>query len=109
MEIVKKDLVIRPECESDAPAISLALTDAFAKVDPSVPALVDALREADALLHTVVALEDGVVVGYAAASRCSSSEAVELDLVRIAPVGVVTRRQRAGIGTAMMRALLGAC
>ncbi len=69
--------------------------------------LVDELRNAgdDIPQLCLVALEDGDVVGHV---MCSRGHVGELGLVALGPIGVRPSRQRAGVGAALMHAVLGA-
>lgn len=75
--------------------------------EPLEVGLVDALRaDAGWLPHlSLVAVVDGQVAGHVVATRASVDGAPALG---VGPLGVLPAVQRAGVGTALMYALLGA-
>lgn len=107
-------MLVRRETPEDAAAIRAVHTAAFA--DPGAPdrvpveaGLVDALRASDAwlpALSLVCAGADGEILGHVVCTRASiAGEPVALGL---GPLGVLPARQRAGVGSALMHAVLGA-
>ncbi len=78
-------------------AIRLVIADAFGRCDEA--RLVDDLRRDGSLAVSLVAQEDGQVVGHAALSRLASPQRG----LALAPVSVLTARQRRGIGSALVR------
>jgi putative acetyltransferase len=99
----------REERASDEAEIRRVVTAAFGA--PAEADLVEALRASDAWLPSLslVAIEDGVVVGHALFTR-AAIETIDtrLPIVALAPVAVVPARQRHGIGGALIRAGLDA-
>lgn len=99
---------IRPETISDASAISALIEASFAAADHSdgtEAAIVERLRDADALTVSLVAVEDSEIVGHAALSRIT----VDGDDPRwlgLGPVAVRPDRQGRGIGDALIREAL---
>lgn len=94
-------LTLRPEAPGDAEAITRVHRAAFGK--DAEPRIVERLRaDRDLLLdESLVAEEDGTVVGHVALSRG------DLDgrpAVALGPIGVVPERQRGGVGAALMEA-----
>src|SRR5690242_2390562 len=110
-------VIVRRQHDGDYEAIRHIYAEAFRQpgfrpaLDPgSVPlevGLFEALWEAGDVIPELsfTALIGGVVVGHATASRAS----VAADpVVAVGPIGVFPDRQGAGIGSALMEALLAA-
>lgn len=94
---------IRNETAADAAAIGRLVTEALRMLPQSTgteAAIVERLRAADALVLSLVAEEEGEVVGYLAASpgRAGTQEGWGL----IGPLVVAPSRHARGIGTALM-------
>lgn len=97
---------IREERAGDADAIAALVTAAFATAEhrSGTEALIVArLREADALALSLVAEEDGVIVGHAAFSPVAI-DGQDRGWLGLGPVSVAPGRQRCGIGAALVRA-----
>jgi putative acetyltransferase len=89
---------IRDETAADRAAVRRVVTAAFGRALEA--ALVDRLRaEGDAAL-SLVAVEDGRVVGHILFSPLKAP----VRALALAPVAVVPARQRSGIGTALIEA-----
>lgn len=109
-------MLLRREMPSDIPAVRRLVTEAFA-VDPrtgqSVEGepvevrLLDQLRASDAWMPPLswVAVDGKEVLGYAV---CTRAHVDGTAVVGLGPIGVQPKRQRAGVGSALMHALLGA-
>lgn len=98
---------IRTEGPEEAVAISALTTRAFDSAehaDGTEAQIVERLRAAGALTVSLVAEEDGQLLGHVAVSP------VEIGghhgWQGLGPISVAPERQRAGIGTALMRAAL---
>lgn len=105
-------MFVRPEGPDDVAAIRKVHAAAFAEGDaqPEEVRLVDELRASPDvwLPHlSLVAELDGEVVGHVVCTRATLMPA-ELAVLALAPIGVVPRHQRRGVGGALMRAVLGA-
>lgn len=104
-------MLIRREGPADVEAIRQVLTSAFASDDPqTVPVevgLVDGLRASDAWLPqlSLVALVEERVVGHVI---CTRADVDGIAALALGPVGVPVEHQGAGIGSALMHAVLGA-
>lgn len=99
---------IRPEAPSDHAAIAEVTAAAFAQVehsDQSEPAIIDALRAADADTLSLVAVEDDEVVGHVMASPVTIG-GESGDFHGIGPLSVHPDRQGEGIGAALMTCLI---
>lgn len=97
--------MIRQERPEDAAAIASVIEEAFADHPHSNHTehrLVEALRTAGALAASLVAVEDGEVVGHIAFSRVSIG-GTDSGWMIMAPLAVRTARQRQGIGQALVR------
>lgn len=103
-------MLIRAERPSDVDAIRAVHTEAFASASRGVPVevgLVDALRASDAWLPalSLVAIDDGTVVGHVV---CTRAHVAGQPVLALGPIGVLPARQRSGVGTALMDAVLAA-
>jgi len=104
-------VLIRREAPGDADVIRAVTTAAFARPGQDVPAeapLVDALRACPAwiaALSMVACDPDGDVVGHVLCTRGTVRSAPVLAL---GPLSVRPGRQRQGVGSALMHAVLGA-
>jgi predicted N-acetyltransferase YhbS len=99
-------MIIRDETPHDAAAIHAVTEQAFATMpysDGDEPELVDKLRAAGALTLSLVAEEDGAVLGHIAFSPVRIDGAGG-DWYGLGPVSVRPERQRQGIGAALIRA-----
>ena len=98
-------MIIRPENPGDEAAIHSVTELAFAghpHSDGSEPLIVDRLRKAGALAFSVVAEEEGKILGHAAFSRVQISDDAA-DWYGLGPVSVHPQRQGEGIGSALIR------
>ncbi len=93
--------VIRPEHSRDATAIHAVNVAAFPT--PAEALLVDRLRASEDLVLSLVAEHDREIVGHAAFSRIViERDAAPGRAVALAPIAVLPRHQRKGIGTALI-------
>jgi putative acetyltransferase len=101
-------VVIRPASSGDHAPIARLDDAAFGGSDES--ALVARLRADDAVVVELVAEADGEVVGHILFSRLpiECGDRV-VDAVALAPMAVLPGRQRAGVGSALVRSGLDAC
>lgn len=104
-------VLIRPETPADVDAIRDVTTAAFTRPDATGPpveaALVDELRADSGWLPalSLVAEIDGAVAGHVVCTRGRVGDRPALGL---GPISVRPDRQRAGVGSALMHAVLGA-
>jgi putative acetyltransferase len=96
-------MLIRNEAVGDIPAISRLVTEALLMLAQSTgteASIVEKLRAEGALALSLVAEEEGEVIGYLAASaaRIGTQDGWGL----IGPLAVLPSRHRQGIGTALM-------
>jgi len=100
--------IIRPETPEDVDSIRYVNEQAFGQENESK--LIEKLRKRGVLTISLVAIQDGEIVGHIAfspvvlESECSSFEAITL-----APMAVLPTYQRKGIGSQMVRAGLEEC
>ena len=101
-------MLARLETADDIAAIRAVNTEAFG--GPVEAALVDALRRDGLVVASLVADDNGVVVGHILFSRVFiHGSTTRVPAVALAPMAVVPARQRCGVGTLLMRAGLDAC
>lgn len=93
-------MIIRPERSGDAAAIAALVEGAFAS--PGEARLIDRLRADGDVVMSLVAVEDGAIVGHALLSRMEAP----FRALGLAPVSVAPDRQRRGIGAMLIRAAL---
>lgn len=98
-------MIIRPESPHDIPFIR-ALTDAaFVGVEHSSQtdgAIVDALRKAEALSLSLVAEQEGSIVGHVGFSPILINSE-DIGWVGLGPVSVSPSLQRGGVGSALIK------
>jgi putative acetyltransferase len=97
---------VRAEEVADIPRIHAVNRAAFESATEAI--LVDALR-AQADVISLVAEEAGGIVGHIMFSPVRLSGAEDVRAMALAPMAVVPERQRAGIGSALVRAGLESC
>jgi putative acetyltransferase len=98
-------MIIRPEIAEDAPAIRAVTAAAFKGAPYSSgteAAIVDALRDAGALTLSLVAEEQGRIVGHVAFSPVTINGKAG-GWFGLGPVSVEPAEQRRGIGQALIR------
>lgn len=101
-------MLIRPERGADARAIRQVVEAAFRdhpKSDGREGAIVDALRDDAALMLSWVVEEEGRIVAHVAFSPATIDGCGDGWLL-LGPLAVEPRRQRRGLGTALVRAAL---
>ena len=100
-------MIIRAEEKKDCAAVRAVNVSAF---ETALEAkLVDALRAQAQPFISLVAEDKGVVVGHIMFSPVSLSGHPALQIMGLAPMAVSPDRQRAGIGSALVRAGLEQC
>ena len=96
-------IVIRPELPLDGEAIRHVIDAAFKQSAESI--LVDRLREDGDLVLSLIAEEDGVIVGHIAFSRLTvEDDDSRFPAVALAPLSVHPSCQGAGIGGSLVTA-----
>jgi putative acetyltransferase len=97
-------MIVRPETPTDLDAIrhiNIVAFDDHPKSVHNEHLIVDALRDAGALQLSLVAEQDGEVVGHVAFSAASIGGIGDWTL--LGPVGVLPQWQRQGVGGALIR------
>lgn len=95
-------MLVRPERPEDRAAIRLVNEQAFKRPDETD--LIDRLRAEGAVLASFVAEADGQIVGHILFSRISIETANESrPAAALAPVAVLPKLQRQGIGGELIR------
>lgn len=95
-------LQIRPEEQADSPLIHRLVVSAFG--NDAEADLVDALRAAGAATLSLVAVQDGQLVGHVLFSPVSSEfDLFGKHLLGLAPLAVSPERQKQGIGGQLIR------
>ena len=94
-------MLLRAEEDDDHASVYAVNSSAFDT--PSEANLVNALREQARPLISIVAEDDGKILGHILFSPVSLSGNPRLELVGLAPMAVVPEHQRLGIGSALMR------
>ena len=100
-------MLIRAEEEADRAAVYAVNESAFET--PAEAQLVDALREQAQPVVSLVAENDGKVVGHIMFSPVSLSGHPNLGVMGLAPMAVVPDYQRKGVGSALTGAGLDRC
>jgi putative acetyltransferase len=106
-------MFVRRERPGDQAAIAAVHSAAFARPlpggrPPPEVRLVADLRICDGWIPalSIVAIEDGAIVGHVVCTRATI--AARIPVLGLGPLGVVPVRQRAGVGKALMHAVVGA-
>jgi len=105
-------MLIRRETPADRAAIHTVHSEAFRReegVTPIEAPLVDELRAEGDLINplSLVAVRDGEVVGHVCCSRARVGDDTAA-AVGLGPLGVLPAHQTAGVGSALMHAVVGA-
>ena len=101
-------LTIRPEYPHEVLAIRQVHSEAFGR--PNEADLVDALRRAETLTISLVAVQDGHIRGHIAFSPVTiTSDTATIAAIGLGPMGVLPAYQRHGMGSQLIAAGLQAC
>lgn len=100
-------MLIRAEAERDRAALHALNVSAFD--GPAEAALVDLLRDQAQPLISLIAEEEGAVVGHILFSPVRLAGHPVLRIMGLAPMAVAPSHQRRGIGSALVRAGLEQC
>jgi putative acetyltransferase len=98
---------IRSERREDAPRIHDLHRAAFGSTLEGD--IVDALRAAGVSLVSLVAVNDGEIVGHIQFSPVTLTDADDLQLVALGPLAALPDRQRRGIGSALVNSGIEEC
>jgi putative acetyltransferase len=100
-------VIIRPENDSDRAGVRAVNESAFAS--SAEADLVDALRRQATPLVSLVAEDNGSVIGHVMFSPVALSSRPDLELMGLGPMAVAPEWQREGVGSALVEAGLDAC
>jgi putative acetyltransferase len=103
----REHTLIRAEEQRDWAAVHAVNVSAFET--PAEANLVDALREQAQPLVSLIAEDNGAIVGHIMFSPVSLSGNTVLKIMGLAPMAVAPEHQRKGIGSALVRAGLEQC
>src|SRR5262245_53651756 len=90
-------MIVRSEAPGDFAAIRMVQEVAFGQ--SAEARLVDDLRAAGDSVFSLVAVDDGAVIGHALFSRMKAP----FPALALAPVAVLPEHQRSGVGTRLIR------
>jgi len=90
-------MIVRSETPADFAAICVVEEAAFGQLAEAQ--LVDDLRAAGDSVFSLVAVDDGTVVGHAVFSRMEAP----FPALALGPVAILPERQRTGVGTRLIR------
>lgn len=94
------EYLIREERPGDGPGLRRLIATAFGSEQES--RLVDALRESGDLVHSLVAVSGGTLIGHVGLSHMPSPS----KSLALAPLAVHADRRKRGVGTALVKAAL---
>lgn len=101
-----KKTIIHPETPSDIPAIDQVNRLAFGRENEA--RLVNQLRDANAIVLSLVAEQDRRIIGHILFSPVTiSDDDAEWQAVGLGPMAVLPEFQKQGVGSALIRAGLG--
>ena len=100
-------MLVRNEQEQDFTAVHSLNTEAFGS--PAEADLVNALRKDARPVVSLVAEENGIVVGHIMFSPVNLSGHPDVQIMGLAPMAVSPAHQNRGIGSALVRAGLEEC
>ncbi len=105
-------MIVRPEKSEDIPAIRIVIEQAFGR--PAEADLVDSLRRNGKGAISLVAVDEGRIVGHIFFSPVtiqSQGKSIEKGFtgIGLAPLAVIPERQNQGIGSALMDQGLRRC
>jgi len=100
-------MLIRAEERKDRAAVHAVNVSAFDTSDEAD--LVDALRDQALPLVSLIAEDNGAIVGHIMFSPVSLAGQPSLKIMGLAPMAVAPKHQRKGIGSALVRAGLDQC
>ena len=100
-------MLIRTEEPKDRAAVHAVNVSAFET--PAEADLVDALRKEAYPIVSLVAEQDGAIVGHIMFSPVTLSGHADLKIMGLAPMAVAPEQQNKGIGSALVRAGLERC
>ena len=102
-------MVIRPESEGDHDEIAAVVRGAFVRHPDEVAQLVEDIRASEHFIPelALVAADDSVVIAHVMLSWVGVEDGSRDRILNLSPMSVRPDRQRAGVGTALIRDALG--
>jgi putative acetyltransferase len=101
-------VLVRPEQRADFPSITDVVTDAFGDTGREVALLVERIRASDEYEPglALVAEDESEVIGHVMLSWVGLASTVRERVLCLSPMSVRTDRQRRGVGSQLIRAVL---
>jgi len=107
--VLDESLVIRPEREADGPAIAEVVRAAFVTHPDEVASFVERIRASEQFVPqlALVAEDASGVIGHVMLSWVGLESRSRSRILNLTPMSVRPDRQRAGVGTRLIRDVLG--
>ena len=106
---VEEGVVIRPECDTDHPAIAQVVRAAFVEHPDEVASFVERLRASEQFIPelALVAEDSSGVIAHAMLSWVDVEGGSRTKILNLTPMSVRPDRQRIGVGAQLIRDALG--
>jgi putative acetyltransferase len=101
-------VLVRRESASDVPAVDEVVRAAFEGADPVEARLLEALRRDPAWLPALSRLAEDATGGVVGHVVCTRAHVGTAPVLALGPLAVRPDRQRSGVGSALVHAVLGA-
>jgi putative acetyltransferase len=104
-----EDVLIRPECDADHPAIAEVVRAAFAAEGDEVASFVDRIRASEQFIPelSLVAEDSSGVIAHVMLSWVGVEGGSRARILNLTPMSVRLDRQRMGVGSRLIRDVLG--